>query len=312
MFATIEQQLNLSELMSELYSALTKDSEKKLLQIISLAMLEHEPIPDVNQVQFADSWQRFFFRKNTRMSIIRPVSSGLSPHSITDSFSSILHILRSYQIHTNIITQLFSQLFHFISCESFNRIITSKKYLCRSKAMQIRMNFSQLEDWITIHSFPNAVLDHLNPTTQLLQLLQCLSQLEGLLDFIQVTQKFGSLNMSQIRRCVLSYRYEVDESRIPEEIEKYTIQCVEDEAKQQPSDAMRASISGGRPSISFFSRNMTISEQLPDEENKETKCTKFMLSFTVPTITQLIHEHQILPSITSEWMTKLDKPQVEL
>ncbi|KAG0744538.1 hypothetical protein G6F57_003702 [Rhizopus arrhizus] len=320
-FATVEQQLNLSELMSELFSAITKDIEKRILQIIHPAMLEHETIPGIDQVQFADSWQRFFFRKNTRLSIIQPASNTISPQSITQLLSSILHILQSYQIHSSIITQLFSQIFHFISCEVFNRIITNKKYLCRTKAIQIRMNFSQLEDWILMHDFPTTISNYLTPITQLLQLLQCFTQLEDLLDFIQATQKFDALNMSQIRRCALSYRYEVNERRIPDEIQKYTIQCVQDTVKQQSINVPRASISSGRastssgrPNTSFFSRNThltPIPEQLPGEENSETKCTKFKLSFTVPTLTQIIREHQTLPSISQEWMDRLDRSQPE-
>lgn len=335
------------------------DTEKRLLKVLGPAMLEHEEIPV--SVDFTDDWHRFFrsSRSSTDSSSMHHhhgTSSIMSPQSITSLLSSTLFVLQSYDVHPIIIIQALAQCFHYISCEVFNRMLTNKKLLCRSKAMQVRMNFSHLEDWISVNKLPNHLLGYLNPTIQLLQLLQCLTQLKDLVDFINTSKKFDALNAPQIKRCVISYRYEVNEERIPDEIEKYAMQCAEDTVrhKQQRKKAaannssvalsraasLGSSSSSRRTSFSQFisssrsgAPSTPISEQLPylhgdtndddreeHDDTKETKDTRFMLPFSVPTTAHMIsfqhwdskgeqHEQRpMIPVIPEEWMDKLDHP----
>lgn len=257
------------------------DTEKRLHKIINPAMIEYEEIK-VDQVDFTDEWSRFF---RSRKSTEHPTTS--TPQSITRLLSSTLVVLRSFDVHPIIIIQSLAQFFHFISCELFNHILTNKKLLCRSKAMQVRMNISHLEDWISLQRLPNHLLTYLKPIIQLLQLLQCITQLTDLVEFINAIKSFESLNAAQVKRCILSYRYEVNEIRIPEEIEKYAMQCAEDIARHKQEDM--------------------------EDDSKETKDTKFMLPFSVPT-THMISfggenqtdEQHIIPIISEEWLTRLD------
>lgn len=255
MVATADYQLRLSELISEIYTMIVNDTERRLSKILSIAMLEHEQIPGMEDVNFADDWQRFF-RRSSRRSVIVPPDGGLatqmkrnsnmlssssssnnssacmgqaiSPQSITSLLTSTLYVLQSYDVHPTIIIQALAQFFHFMSCELFNRILTNKKLLCRSKALQIRMNLSQIEDWITQSRLPSSLTSYFEPTMQLLQLLQCLTQLQDLVNFIHTVKTFDALNALQVKRCVVNYRYEVNEPRLPEEVEKYAIQLAED------------------------------------------------------------------------------------
>lgn len=329
------------------------DTEKRLLKVLGPAMLEHEEIPGMDTVDFTDDWHRFFRSSSSRRSTDSASThhhhhhNSISPQSITSLLSSTLFVLQSYDVHPIIIIQALAQFFHFISCELFNRILTNKKLLCRSKAMQVRMNFSHLEDWISVNKLPNHLLGYLNPTIQLLQLLQCLTQLKDLVDFINTSKKFDALNAPQIKRCVISYRYEVNEERIPDEIEKYAMQCAEDTVrhKQQRrttalsrAASLSSTPSSRRTSFSqFMNRSVPstpISEQLPtlhdeddndEEENddtKETKDTRFMLPFSVPTTAHMIsfnhwdnkqeEQRPIIPVIPEEWMDKLDKPTTSI
>ncbi|KAI9489635.1 hypothetical protein BDB00DRAFT_842351 [Zychaea mexicana] len=260
--ATAEHQLRISELISEIYTMIINDTERRLTKILVPAMLDHEQIPGMEDVNFADDWQRFF-RRSTRRSVIVPPDGGLavqmkrnmstpvsntsssssssnnnsngacsglaiSPQSVTSLLTSTLYVLQSYDVHPTIIIQALAQFFHYISCEMFNRILSNKKLLCRSKALQIRMNMSHIEDWIGQSNLPHSLVTYFDPTTQLLQLLQCLTQLQDLVGFIQTVKKFDSLNALQVKRCVTSYRYEVNEQRLPDEIEKYAMQLAED------------------------------------------------------------------------------------
>ncbi|KAI8366680.1 uncharacterized protein BYT42DRAFT_618186 [Radiomyces spectabilis] len=398
--ATAEYQLRLSELISETYTMIVNDTERRLSKILRPAMLEHEEIPGMDNVDFADDWHRFF-RRSSRRSVIVPPDGGMavqmkggnqassnamvtiSPHSITSLLSSTLYVLQSYDVHPTVIIQALAQFFHFMSCELFNHILTNKKLLCRSKALQIRLNLSKIEDWITQNNLPGNLTYYLNPTMQLLQLLQCLTQLNELPSFINTVRNFDMLNALQIKRCVVNYRYEVNEPRLLDEIEKYVVQLAEDtvrlkQARQSRSlDKARRSVSmsrtqslclqrsaSRRDSMSSFvgsfmsSVGLTTSASLPctpvvehapslpikeesaetsmpssddgddsedDEDDgkeiEETRDSKFMLPFSVPTTAHMvsmlgwspedpkrdIKERQVVPVIPEEWMDRLDK-----
>lgn len=297
----------------------------------------------MDQVDFTDEWR--LFKSTARKSVDHLIAT---PQSITNLLSSTLFVLQSYHVHPIIIIQALAQFFHYISCELFNRILTNKKLLCRSKAIQIRMNFSHLQDWISVNKLSNNLLNYLNPTIQLLQLLTCLTHLQDLMDFINTTKSFDLLNAPQIKRCVISYRYEVNEQHLPEEIEKYAMQCAEDTIrnKQQrkklvhhgstrSSSSARTSTSTMMTTISEikqvsfdterYSRDDDREEDEEEDNIKETKDSKFMLPFSVPTTSQMLsswhhwgdhtnktEEEQIIPIIPEEWMDKLDKPSPSL
>ncbi|KAI8144688.1 hypothetical protein BJV82DRAFT_605878 [Fennellomyces sp. T-0311] len=259
--ATAEHQLEISELICETYTLLVTDSEQRIDKILEPAMLEHEPIQGLTeQVDFADEWHNrfsFFYRRSSkagRRSTVEPPSPlvvpssprTLSPQSITSLLSSILYVLQSYEVHPAIVLQAIAQFFHFLSCEMFNRILTNKRYLCRSKALQIRMNVTALEEWMRESQLPNHLASYFNPLVQLLQLLQCVSQLNELMLFVNTIKTFDLLNPLQIKRCVLNYRYEVSETRLPEEVDKYVMQIAEDtvrQQQQQQQQTQRASLS---------------------------------------------------------------------
>ncbi|CEJ00643.1 hypothetical protein RMCBS344292_14695 [Rhizopus microsporus] len=116
-------------------------------------------------------------------------------------------------------------------------------------------------------------------------------------------------DMEQVQFADSWQRYEVNEPRIPDEIEKYTMQCVLDKVRQQSGEANnhRTSIYG-RSSLSYFTRP---SEPLCLEESKEMLNTKIMLPFSLPSLSEMDNEHQALPSLPEEWIYKLDRQQEE-
>ncbi|GAA5859929.1 hypothetical protein JCM1840_001800 [Sporobolomyces johnsonii] len=148
-----------------------------------------------------------------------------TPRSITALLSSTLFILQIYEIPPSIVVQAFSQLFYWIACEVFNRLLTQRKYLCRSRAMQIRLNASNLEDWARANRLPTKMVSvHFAPLNQLLQWLQCLSSESSIDGLIGTIQSLRSLNPLQLRKAVRDYRYEVDESRMDEDCDQYLVQ----------------------------------------------------------------------------------------
>lgn len=392
--ATAEYQLEISELISETYTLLVTDSEKRMDRILEPAMIEYEQLGGLEVVEFADDWHRFFRRSRfstssnrrsvgqTTTSVELPVQqtrSTLTPQSVTSLLTSILYVLQSYDVHPVIVIQCMAQLFHFLSCEIFNRILTNKKYLCRSKALQIRMNLTVMEEWVREHHLPSTLAAYFNPVVQLVQLLQCVSQLQDLMDFISTTKSFDLLNPMQIKRLVLNYRYEVSEPKLKEEVEKYTMQIAEDTIKSIQSEQQQLMERSGsienqsRPNSisSLGSLLQSISQQknnrksrlsvqsgsdtdsiYTENENEdnhyvsEKKDSKYMLPFSLPTTTNMMHsgwhhqkpeqaqqngsmslsdniyfelktrlsaerernarESSVIPSIPEEWLEKLD------
>ncbi|POW20678.1 hypothetical protein PSHT_03274 [Puccinia striiformis] len=103
-------------------------------------------------------------------------TTGKTPKLITDLLSSVLYLLQSYEIHGSVIVQIFSQIFYWLSCETFNRIISRRKYLCRSKAYQIHLNVRVIEDWAILNRLPMGLIKkHFEPLNQLLNWIQSLS-----------------------------------------------------------------------------------------------------------------------------------------
>ncbi|KAF9333094.1 hypothetical protein BG006_004030 [Podila minutissima] len=157
-----------------------------------------------------------------------PRQRKISPRTITTMLSSLLFVMQTYDIHPDIIHYVIAQLLHFVSCEVFNRMMTSKKLLSRSKALQTRLNLSILEDWIRLNNLSPKLMDQFAPLVQLLQLLQVLSLQEDFPTWVETLKKLELLNPTQVKRVVNAYRFEVNEPRLPEEIKQYVLQVAAD------------------------------------------------------------------------------------
>jgi len=125
-------------------------------------------------------------------------------------------------------TQLWSQVMYWTSCEMFNRILTRKKYLCRSRAIQIGMNLGALEEWVGQMGLPHGVQSHFNPVRDLLNWLQCLSSITDFANLVATIQTMSNINPLQMRRAVREYKYEVNEGRMTEECVQYLTQLQKD------------------------------------------------------------------------------------
>ncbi|KAF8168194.1 DIL domain-containing protein [Crassisporium funariophilum] len=145
------------------------------------------------------------------------------------SFLSALHTLLLFSdINPAIITQLWSQVMYWTSCEIFNRVITRKKYICRSRAIQISMNLTAIEDWLEEIGMPRGVQTHFAPVRDLLNWLQCLSSITEFPDLVATIQAMKHMNPLQMRRAVRDYKYEVNEGRMTEECVQYLTQLQKD------------------------------------------------------------------------------------
>jgi Myosin heavy chain len=252
--STVEFQLHLAELINEIFVLVIRDAERRMNKVLDAAMLDHETIPGLEDIAFQNEWK--LFRKNKSKNPepdekrFRPPSprrrAQISPRNITSLLSSTLFVLDLYDVHSVITTQILSQLLYWLSAEIFNRIMSTKRYLARTKAMQIRMNVSSLEDWArtnnrvpehyengstntTGDSTIDAARRHLAPVIQLLQWLQCFSSLgDDHESLVTTLLQLQQLTPAQLLHAVKSYRPEVGEKGLTKQAMKFLLDMQND------------------------------------------------------------------------------------
>ncbi|KAG1324356.1 hypothetical protein G6F62_009146 [Rhizopus arrhizus] len=292
---TSNAQEALSTLIAEAYILFVKECQKKLEKILEASLMEYDPIQE--HAEFSDDWQRFFFQRYSNVSL--ETIDEMCPQTVTQLLGHYQSILQSYHVLPVIIIQAMAQFFYYLSCELFNRILSHKRYLCRSKALQIRLNLSTVEEWVRNHKLPSSLNHAFEPLIQLLQLLQCLSQLTDVTTFTSTVYTFDKLNPLQINRCVQRYRYEVAEPKLPYHIESLSAQIANTNdplprGRRSTSDSKRSSVSSLNSLITPKSKRASIpefsKEDKHDEEEGEQKNSKYLLPFSVFNTTALLQD----------------------
>ena len=278
--STVEFQQHLAELINEIFILIIRDAERRMDKVLEGAMLDHETIPGLEDVHFQNEWK--LFRSKTKAKPPEPAEkrfrppsprrrAQISPRNITSLLSSTLFVLDLYDVHPVITTQILSQLLYWVSAEIFNHIMTTKRYLARTKAMQIRMNVSALEDWArannrqpehyengsttcTGESTMEAARRHLAPVIQLLQWLQCFSSLgDDFESLVTTLLQLQQLTPAQLLHAVKSYRPEVGEKGLSKPAMRFLIDVQKDytvlyreQAKLQESKTKAAAAPAGQ------------------------------------------------------------------
>jgi hypothetical protein len=253
---TTEFQAHLSELINEIFILIVRDAERRLDKVLDSAMLDHETIPGFEDITFQNEWKLFKRKAHVKQEPLekryRPPSpkqrAKPAPRNVTSLLSSTLFVLDLYDVHSVITAQIISQLLYWLGAELFNRVMSNRKYLARTKAMQIRMNISVLEDWARLNNRQpdhfeggetkstgettvEAARRHLAPVIQLLQWLQCFSSLgaDDLGALVGTLQQLKALSPQQLIHSATHYRPEVGEKGLPKSATKYLV-AIEKEA----------------------------------------------------------------------------------
>lgn len=265
--ATTEFQTQLAELINEIFILIVRDAERRLDKVLDSAMLDHETIPGFEDITFQNEWKLFKRKTAVKEEPLekryRPPSpkqrAKPSPRNITSLLSSTLFVLDLYDIHSVITTQIISQLLYWIGAELFNRVMSNRKYLARTKAMQIRMNVSLLEEWArtnnrqaehyeggetrsTGETTADSSRRHLAAVIQLLQWLQCFSSLaeDDLEALVGTLQQLKRLTPQQLIHAATHYRAEVGEKRLPKSATKYLLAIQKEAALKRDRRRSRA------------------------------------------------------------------------
>lgn len=350
--ATVGFQVQMAELIHEIYILIIRDAERRMDKVLDLAMLDHETIQGFEDITFQNEWK--FLKSKTKVKpepverSFRPPSprrkAQVSPRNITSLLSSTLFVLDLYDVHLVIIAQILSQLYYWLTAEIFNRIMSNKRYLARTKAMQIRMNVSMLEDWARTNtrqpeSFENRAMTatgestvdsarrHLAPVVQLLQWLQCFSSIGEDREAMETTlQQLPNLSAKQLLHAVKHYRAEVGEKTLNKAALKH-IQEVKSRPKilQTPVGVTAAS-APQTPSNGSATDNRPAPQPLPtpqpeDDDPPESNLLNpaLLLPFSLPTSTDMLvsygagfggvnreRERRYIPSVPPEFLAKLD------
>jgi hypothetical protein len=248
--STSNFQLHLAELINEIFILIIRDAERRMNKVLDAAMLDHETIPGFEDVHFQNEWN--IFRSKTKVKAPEPAEkrfrppspkqrAQIAPRNVISLLSSTLFVLDLYDIHSVITSQILAQLLYWLGAELYNRIMSNRRYLARTKAMQIRMNVSFLEDWArsnnrqpehyengsttsTGENTVDAARRHLAPVIQLLQWLQCFSSLgEDFESLVGTLQQLTRLTPQQLIHAVKDYRPEVGEKGLPKSAMKYLV-----------------------------------------------------------------------------------------
>lgn len=281
--STLDAQTRLSELIDDIYHLIVTDCTKRLEKSIEPAMLEFESC-NSGYVEFAEddgAWRRLFRRSSSSNG-----NNVVTPYAITTFLVSTMQTLQTYSVHSGIIDQIINSVIDFVSRDLFSRILGNKKYLCRSKALQIRMNVSALEEWLR-DNHQRAALKFLGPLAQLLQLLQCMSQQQTAR---AVQDAFPLLTTEAISRCIENYRYEVGEPRLISvaQLDVGRVSC-----EMPHSDKFSLPLTPPTPRSSLSSGRRSISDDIYNEVWKQKHEKK--------------QEWKMMPSIPLEWLRKLDR-----
>ena len=337
---TAQFQAQMAELIHEIYILIIRDAERRMDKVMEAAVLDHETIPGFEDIHFQNEWK--FMRTKSK---VKPEPSGdkrfrppspnrkaqVSPRNITSLLSSTLFVLDLYDVHSVVIAQILSQLYYWLSAEVFNRIMSNKRYLARTKAMQIRMNISMLEDWArsnnrlperyepgSVSAGGEATIDaarrHMAPVVQLLQWLQCFSSLGEDHEAMETTLlQLPTLSAKQLLHAVKHYRAEVGEKALSKAALKY-IQEVRNKPKVQRTHSQSQDTNGG--AVSPLAPHPDDDEEVPESNLLNPA---LLLPFHLPTSTDMLvsygagfggmdreRERRYIPSVSPEFLAKLE------
>ncbi|KAL8969289.1 MAG: hypothetical protein Q9197_004419 [Variospora fuerteventurae] len=317
--ATTEFQVQLVELINEIFILIIRDAERRMDKVLDAAVLAHETIP-FDDLEFVGEWKIFNKKKQQAP---EPMSykpqppnrrAQPSPRNVTSLLSSTLFVLDLYDIHSVITAQLLAQLFYWIGAELFNHILSTRTYLARTKAMQIRMNISVLEDWArsnnrTPEHYENGSLStsgestveaarrHFTPVIQLLQWLQCFSSLGEKQDVIASLEgtlsQIPRLGPQHLLYAVSNYRYEKGEKGLPKEARRHLTNLQSDmkkraqQIRQSQNRPSSHAESEPRSSISTDQDHVSNGASRKDEDESVSDALLMdpahMLQFSLPT-----------------------------
>ncbi|KAK6454020.1 myosin class V heavy chain [Scheffersomyces xylosifermentans] len=152
----------LINLVQSLIATLSFSINSRLTPLIDDCLLNFTSLVDVSNVLYAKDWN-LFKKSKTHPSTYDDIFDMLFPPSQNELMKpspiryvqvigALDYVLKIHKVENLFRIQAFSQVFYYTNCIIFNKIISQSKYCSRSKAIQIRLNISAIEDWLRSHN----------------------------------------------------------------------------------------------------------------------------------------------------------------
>ncbi|KAG2735431.1 hypothetical protein G9P44_001645 [Scheffersomyces stipitis] len=152
----------LINMVQSLIATLSFSINSRLTPLVDECLLDFTSLVDVSNVLYAKDWN--LFKKNKKhpstyddiFDMLYPPSQNElmkpSPIRYVQVLGALDYVLRIHKVDNLFRMQAFSQVFYYSNCIIFNKIISQSKFCTRSKAIQIRLNISSIEDWLRSHN----------------------------------------------------------------------------------------------------------------------------------------------------------------
>ncbi|XP_061635923.1 unconventional myosin-Vb [Phyllopteryx taeniolatus] len=180
----------LSELRIQAYQQLISITEKRLQNFIAAALLEGEDVS-------AGS------RRRARSG----AAAGPDAPTVARVLRELgaLHAAMSHQaLHASLMEHAFHQLTYFMSTSALNSLLLRKDVCCCSRGIDIRLNVSQLEEWLRSRGLETeGAVSSLSPLIQAAQLLQVGKNTD--VDAQAIVRACTSLSSQQIVKLLSNY-----------------------------------------------------------------------------------------------------------
>lgn len=128
---------------------------------------------------------------------------------IVNIFNSIFETAKEYQVHPQIISQLFAYLFFFSNASLFNTLMEKApggKFLRWTKGVQMRGNLDVLEDWAQSNGLAKPFEQHMSRFLAAVDLLSTPKVQIMQFDWKQMRMDFSALNPAQLQQLLNEYQ----------------------------------------------------------------------------------------------------------
>jgi len=149
-FDLVEFRQGLSDLGLRIYITLIKNFEDQVQPLIVPAILESSP-------------------ELTSSFVKRDKSKPME--TLTRELTGNYELLLSFHMDVEVVTQIFKQLFYYLTAASMNNLLLRKDLCNWANGIQIRYNISTLEEWCRVKGL-DSIIPTLHPIIQASRLLQ--------------------------------------------------------------------------------------------------------------------------------------------
>ncbi|XP_043795011.1 unconventional myosin-Va isoform X1 [Apis laboriosa] len=203
-FDLSEYRVVLSNVALWIFNNIITNLKERIQALTVPALLEHEAISGLNSNKLG--------RPRSSSMGEEPESTQQKLNKLLDELTSVYKTLQYHGVDSEIVVQLFKQLFYFMCASALNNLLLRNELCHWTKGMQIRYNLSHLEQWARDRRLEPAS-EALQPIVQAAQLLQARKTDD---DVNSVCEMCNKLTANQIVKILNLYTPADDfETRVP-------------------------------------------------------------------------------------------------